>query len=260
MDEIEVEADATPALEDPVLIEGLPGVGLVGKLAVDHLVEEIDGQPVRRVYSEHFPPAVSVDDEGVASLPALRLYHLETDMRDLLVLAGDGQAQEGIGQYRVAESVLDLADEFDVNEVVTLGGFGIGEQVDDYVVFGAAPSGSDSLRERFGDAGVAFDHDTNLTSIVGMSGLLVGLGARRGFEAAGLLGITPGYHVDPASARAVLEVLQEALGFSVSLETLEEQAEQVQQFLERLQERQQQQGQGQGAQQGQSGGNLRYIG
>lgn len=37
-----------------------------------------------------------------------------------------------------------------------------------------------------------------------MSGLLVGLGARQNFGTAGILEITPGYHVDPASARAVL--------------------------------------------------------
>jgi len=35
----EVEAVADPDLTDPVLIEGLPGVGHVGKLAAEHLIE-----------------------------------------------------------------------------------------------------------------------------------------------------------------------------------------------------------------------------
>ena len=51
MDEFETEAVAEPDLSDPVLVEGLPGVGHVGKLAAEHLVEEREGQLVRRVYS-----------------------------------------------------------------------------------------------------------------------------------------------------------------------------------------------------------------
>lgn len=64
---IEIESIATPELDDPVFIEGVPGIGLVGKLAVDHLVEELDSKPVRRVYSEYFPPAISVDEDGTAT-------------------------------------------------------------------------------------------------------------------------------------------------------------------------------------------------
>ena len=30
-----------PQLKDPILVEGLPGVGNVGKLAADHLVEQL---------------------------------------------------------------------------------------------------------------------------------------------------------------------------------------------------------------------------
>lgn len=208
---------------------------------------------MRRVYSEHFPPAVSVDDEGTATLASLTISAIETEGQDLLVLAGDSQAQEAVGQYRLADAVLDIAGEFDVDEVITLGGFGTGEQVEEYIVVGAVAGGNDALKQRLGDAGVRFQREDAPSNIVGMSGLLVGLGARREFETAGLLGITPGYHVDPASARVVLEVLQEGFGFSVSLDTLDEQAEQIQNLLEQLQQQQEQPT-------GQSSEDLRYFG
>lgn len=54
MDEFDVETLAEPALTDPVLVEGLPGVGHVGKLVAEHLLEELDSELVARVYSEHF--------------------------------------------------------------------------------------------------------------------------------------------------------------------------------------------------------------
>lgn len=256
MDEIEIEELATPDLEEAVFIEGMPGIGLVGKLAVDQLIEELDGQPVRRVYSEHFPPGVAIEADGQATLASMTVHALETETRDLLVLAGDAQAEESIGQYRLAAAALDIAAEFDPTEIVTIGGFGTGKRVDAYDVIGAVGEGSDDLKARLADAGVQFERKRAPGNIVGMSGLLVGLGARRGFESAGLLGITPGFHVDPASARAVLEVLQNAFDFEVELGTLSEQADRMQELIEGLQQLQQQQEEPSD----QSGEHLRYFG
>lgn len=241
MDPIEIDTVGAADLDEPVFVEGLPGVGLVGKLAVDHLVGELDSEPVREVYSSYFPPSISVDKQGKATLPALTLHAIDTPERDLLVLAGEAQAQEAVGQYELADAVLDIAGELGVAQIVTIGGYGTGEEVEDYGVLAAAADGSDTLRERLREAGARFDREEGPGNIVGMSGLLVGLGARRGFETAGMLGTTPGYHVDPASARAVLTVLQDAFGFSISLETLDEQAERVQQLIQQLQRLQQQQ-------------------
>jgi proteasome assembly chaperone (PAC2) family protein len=102
---------------------------------------------------------------------------------------------------------------------------------------------------------VTSDREDGPGSIVGMSGLLVGLGDRRGLATAGLLGTTSGYHVDPASARAVLEALQAAFDFEVALETLDEQAERMQALLEQLQT-----GQPTDQAGSQGGEDLRYFG
>ena len=37
-----------------VLIQGLPGIGLVGKIAVDYIVSELGLEKVAEVYSGHF--------------------------------------------------------------------------------------------------------------------------------------------------------------------------------------------------------------
>jgi len=52
-----IDQDAVE-LKDPIMIVGLPGVGHVGKLVVDHLVEELKAEKIADLYSEHFPPQV----------------------------------------------------------------------------------------------------------------------------------------------------------------------------------------------------------
>jgi hypothetical protein len=237
-------------LSDPVFVEGLPGVGHVGKLVAEHVVEETESTLVRRVFSEHFPPQVGVDEDGVASLADAEFYALETEGRDLVVLTGNHQASDTAGHYRVAEAFLDIAEEYECEEIFALGGVPTGELVEEYSVLGAVSDAS--LTPDLEDAGVEFRAEEPAGGIVGTSGLLLGLGGQRGFDATCLMGETSGYLVDPKSARAVLEVLQDLLGFDVPFEALDERAEEMEEVIGRLQE----------MEQGPSPGDedLRYIG
>ena len=236
MEDIEIDEVATPALEDPVLIEGLPGVGHVGKLAAEHLLEEFDGELVRRVYATEFPPQVNVDDEGVAELTCAEFHAVETDGADLLVLTGDHQAGSNEGHYRLTSTFLDVAEEFGAQRAFALGGVPTGELVEEYTVLGAVSDGD--LTADLEDAGVEFRADEPAGGIVGVSGLVLGLGGRRGVEAACLMGETSGYLVDPKSARAVLEVLEAVLDLSVDYESLEDRAEEMEEVVGKIREMQ----------------------
>ncbi|NEU57602.1 proteasome assembly chaperone family protein [Halorussus sp. MSC15.2] len=252
MDELDIETVADPDLRDPVLVEGLPGVGHVGKLAVEHLLEEKESELVRRVYSEHFPPQVTVSDDGTTELACAEIHAVELDDRDLLILTGDNQASDNAGHYRLTDAFLDVAEAFGVETVYALGGVPTGELMDEYAVVGAATD--TEFVEELEDAGVEFREDEPAGGIVGTSGLLLGLGERRDLRATCLMGETSGYLVDPKSARAVLEVLEDVLGFEVEYDSLEERADDMEDVANKIQEMENQQ----------SGmptdENLRYIG
>jgi hypothetical protein len=244
MEDIEIEVLAEPELSDPVLIEGLPGVGHVGKLAVEHLLEEFDSEIVRRVFATEFPPQVTIED-GVADLASAEIHAIDVpaadddDGADLLVLTGDHQAQTNAGHYRLTDVFLDVAEEFGVERVFALGGVPTGELVEEPSGRGAVSheSGIESLEA----TGVEFREDEPAGGVVGVSGLLLGLGGRRGFDVGCLMGETSGYLVDPKSAQAVLVVLEDVLGFEVAFDSLEERAEEMEEVVGKIQEMQNQQ-------------------
>jgi uncharacterized protein (TIGR00162 family) len=236
MDEFDIDRPATPDLDDPVLIEGLPGVGHVGKLAAEHLLEEFDAELVRRVYSEHFPPQVTVDD-GRTDLACAEVYAVQEGTQDLLVLTGDHQAGDGPGHYRVTNTLLDVAAAFDVTRIYALGGVPTGELVDEPAVIGAATT--DDFIAELESVGVEFRENEPAGGIVGVSGLLLGLGERRGFEATCLMGETSGYLVDPKSARVVLEVLEAAIPFEIGYDSLSERAEEMEEVVKRIRQMEQ---------------------
>jgi len=250
MDDFEIEHTAEPDLQEPVFVEGLPGVGHVGKLAAEHLVEELDSELVRRVYSTHFPPQVSVED-GLTHLACAEVHTVDADGTELLVLTGDHQAQDNVGHYGLADTLLDVVESFDAGPVYALGGIPTGELIEEYDVIGATTTGDH--RDELEEVGVEFRDNEPAGGIVGISGLLLGLGERRGVPAACLMGETSGYLVDPKSAKAVLEVLEEVVGFEVDFESLDERADEMEDVVRKIQEMEQ-------GTPTPSDENLRYIG
>lgn len=225
-----------PKLNEPILIEGLPGVGNVGKLAAEHLLDQIDAVKFADIYSKHFPPQVVVDDEGVIKLVNNELFYSKGDgvRPDLILLVGDYQGLTPEGQYELSDHVLEIAKKFGVKMIFTLGGYGIGKMVEEPRVLGAATD--EELVEQMKEKGVVFSRGEPGSGIVGASGLLLGLGKVYGLKAVCLMGETSGYFVDPKGAESVLKVLADILNVNIDFSDLEDKAEQIDIITSKLKE------------------------
>lgn len=101
MELIELTRHDAPAVKDVVLIEGLPGVGNVGKLAADHLVDHLEAKPWIDIASHDFPPQVNVQDDGTVDLVGCRLWVAPGARKggDMVMMTGDYQPMTLEGQY-----------------------------------------------------------------------------------------------------------------------------------------------------------------
>ncbi len=236
MDDIIIDFIEKPELEDGLLIEGLPGVGNVGKIAVEHLIEEIDADKCADIYSLYFPPQVLVDEEGLSELVNNRLYfkkNVGKDDTDILLLTGDYQGMTPQGQYQITDKILSEAEEMGVEKVFSLGGYSKGEMIDIPEVLGAATDTKNV--EEMKELGVKFSEEHPSSGIVGASGLLLGLGDKLyGMSGVCLMGETSGYFVDPAAARAVLKKLVAYIGLEITYDKLNEKAEEVEELTNKV--------------------------
>ncbi len=223
-------------LKDAILLEGLPGVGNVGKLAAMHLIEELKAKKCMEIYSSHFPPQVLIDEDGIVNLVNNELYYYngKGKERDLLFLVGEYQGMDSSGQYDLCQKLIDLVKEMGVTTIYTLGGYGLGKLVPEPRVLGAATSVD--IVKSFKKAGVEFIDGEPGAGIVGASGLLLGLGKLQGIHGGCLMGETSGYMVDPKSASVVLKSLQKLLGVKIDLSELEDRAKQVDSITNQLKE------------------------
>ena len=72
------------SLDSPTLIEGLPGVGLVGKIAAAHLVDVYDMEYYASAHCEGLPEIAVYGTDDPEIRPPVRLYADED--RDLLAV------------------------------------------------------------------------------------------------------------------------------------------------------------------------------
>lgn len=219
-------------LVSPILIEGLPGIGQVGKLVAEHMIHMLGAEKIAEIHSIYFPPHVIIDKNGVTKLIKNELYLYHTEECDLVFLVGDYQSTSNEGHYILADQYLDIATELGIKRIFTLGGFGVGHLVEEPQVLGAV--NRLDLRSEIEAAGVVFERDEPGGGIVGTAGLLLGLGALRGIDGICLMGETSGYLVDPRSATSVLSVLSTLLKLPVDPTQLNNRAAEMERVIEGL--------------------------
>ncbi len=219
-------------LKSPILVEGLPGLGLVGKIAIRHVVKQLKAERFAYLYSPHFPYFVLVSKKGNVRLLRGTFYFSRDKARenDLILFTGDSQAQTIEGQYEISDSILDFAKQHGVETIITIGGYRT-EAKDKPKVIAAATS------PRLLDKGIKAGAEVSSTAspIVGTAGLILGMAHLTKTGALCLLGETRGYLPDPKSARSVLEVLQELIGVDLNVKAMDEDISKAEKMVSRLQ-------------------------
>jgi len=224
---------STPQLNQPILVQGLPGLGYVGKVAADFFIEKLKPKKIAELYSSYllFPDGnlgINISEDGTYSLPKYEFYSYNERQPNVLFLTGDAQPSV-TGQYEVASIVLDYVERFGCRNIFTMGGYGTRSGNDVGAVY--AVVGDQGLGERLKKLGAKIAKGGAVT---GAAGVILGIGRQRGMECAGLLGATTGVYPDLEAARAVIHMLTGLVNIPVELKDLDTEIEDMRKKMERF--------------------------
>ncbi len=220
INEIWIESKKQIDLKDPIAVVGSPGLGSIGKLVVDELIDESKAELTTNLYSTHFPAVYHTQPAYIAhyALPGVGGVKVEKQIMDLpkvkffskgpsLVLA-NGYHSNFTGAYEVAEKVVDILKNFGVKRIIITAGFGSKEKK----VCCAATSLSliKEMKEKY-------NLETEYKGpFYGFSGLVFGASKRKGIEAVSLFaGVEPKLG-DPEflakdSAKMIVNILKQMM-------------------------------------------------
>ncbi len=234
----EIRVLEKPKLDNPLFIEGLPGIGNVGRVAAGYLIDEIKAKKFAELYSRHFLPFVLVHDNAEIYLLKNEFYYYKAKSkkeRDLVILVGDSQSLDPVGHYEIVWKVLEFASELGCKEIVTLGGFGTGNlDESNPKVIGAVSH--EEIKKKYEKHGINFNVAGKLGTIVGASGLLLGLGKFKEMKGVCVMAETAGFPIvtDPKAAEAVLKVVASILGMDMDMSKLDKRVEEMEQFIKKI--------------------------
>ena len=223
-----IEVYEKPELNDPVLIEGLPGIGFVANISALHLIKELKAKLFAEIVSASFQDFAVTTGDGGASSPINELYYCkrEDGGRDLIIWYGNTQALTTSGQYELVGKVLDLVQELGCRFVISIGGFKKDDVQNVPGIYTAATDLKTMTKALELGTKVMVGH------IFGIAGILIGLAKLRGLKGFSILVDTLGMYPDANATRYALTTLGKYLNLNVDLSKVDTTADETKKALE----------------------------
>ena len=98
-------------LKSPIAIHAMPGMGMVGKNAVDHIIKNLDPKPetILEIYSTAFPSNVIIMEDGTFNAPKIQfmIYQNKDLAHDVVFVTGDAQPKSVLGTNNLSALIAE---------------------------------------------------------------------------------------------------------------------------------------------------------
>ncbi len=104
--------------KSPIIIEGFPGLGFVGTVATEYLVDKLNAKSIGYVWSNEMPPIATIHHNRLR-----RLFEIFYVKEKNLVLMHALSGIKGI-EWKLADAVIQIATQLKAKEIISLEGVG----------------------------------------------------------------------------------------------------------------------------------------
>jgi uncharacterized protein len=210
------------------VLMGFPGSGLVGTIALQYMVDQMEFEQIGSMTSRFFPP-LAMMNRGIINDP-VRLYSKSSEKYNITAIVADIPIAPPIC-YEISNGIMDWLTPYKPREVVTIAGIVTNEP--EKRVFGVATSPKALSR---------IEKHTLVLPIGSISGIASSILTEckvRGIDGFGLLGETVNAP-DPRASAATIAVLNSMYDLGLDVQPLIEQAVEIEQSMGKLAEEVQQ--------------------
>lgn len=200
-------------LVKPTLVEGFPGLGLVGTIAASFLVEKLKMEQVGYITSDQFPPLSAV--HNYTALHPARIY--ASKKHNLIVVLSEFVVPMN-AIYDLTDKLVEFSKQKKVSRTIALGGITIkGEQDTVYAIASSPELGKQISKIKTVEL-------IKEGATTGISGVLLARATIEEFPVISLLAEAHPEYMDPRAAAMVLEVLKDILRIDFETAELDKEA------------------------------------
>ena len=207
-------------VEDAIVLEGSPELGLIGNILGWLLVEELNMEEIGYIDSKYFPP-LAVLYKGKAIHP-FRIYATE----GIVLFLSDFIIPQNVA-FDMTNGIVDWMERNNSKEIITFNSIVVREKGQG----AAGAANSDEALERLGKLDLPILPFGNIS---GLSGTLLTRSMMKGIPGSCLFAEITSPYPDPRAAADVANVLNKMLGKNINAEPLIKEAEEIENRLKEL--------------------------
>lgn len=207
-------------VENAVVLEGSPELGLIGNIVGWLLVEELKMREIGHIESKYFPP-LAVLYRGVAIHP-FRIYSAD----DLVLFLSDFVVPPQV-TYDMTNVIVEWMERNKSQEIITLNSIAVRQKTNEV----AGASNSMEGLKRLGELDIPIVPFGNIN---GLSGTLLTRSNARNIQGSCIFAEVLNQYPDPRAAASVVDVLNKMLDIEVNPEPLLKEAEEIEARLKEL--------------------------
>ncbi|MFA5887829.1 MAG: PAC2 family protein [Candidatus Nanoarchaeia archaeon] len=218
--EFRIKQFKKPKIKEATMITGFPGIGNVGKIAIDFLIDHLKPEKIMEISSDSFPHSVFVTEHGLLELPLVRIFYKKVKNKEFVLVTGDAQPITEEGCYAFCNKLLTIAKDLNCKEIITMGGIGLGKIPKKPKAYIAG--NNKAYIKGFPNCNIKIYGVVG--PIMGVTGVLAGLAKERNMLSAVLLAQTFAHpvYLGVKGAKELLAVLNLKYGFKLDLKKISE--------------------------------------
>ena len=195
-----------------ICLFSLPGVGNIGKAAIDALNSTNESIELARLHHTALPPLATLDQDGLLSPPHLSVKAIEFGESEyILTITGTSQPLEPNNQGYMAREILELLKQNNVSELIVLAGM-VDEAARKEIFI--VPSSS-SYRVDLESRGANVRRDEPSSGAIGMAALLSSMGPVYEINSACAIATTIGASGDIIASQNLLKSIDKWFGLKL---------------------------------------------
>jgi uncharacterized protein len=212
---IEIKLFKEQNLKGYSLIEGFPGIGLVGPMAASYMIEKLEMDYIGYIASDLFPPLAVVHDGQ--PMHTARIY---ADKKNKLVVVFSEFTIPSNAVYQTGSELISFMREYGINRLISIGGMPTQKQSNvPYII----SSDADMIKKASGQGIKQIKEGV----IAGVSAVLLISATELGIRTINLLIEVNPMIMNPKYAETAIQGLNKLIGIDIDLNELEKEAREV---------------------------------
>jgi len=214
MPRVEIKEIEETRLKKPIIVEGFPGIGMVGTISASYLAEKLDMKLIGYLASNLFPPIAAIHEYKPVS-PA-RIY--ASEKLNIIVLFSEFVIPSEI-VFPLSEKIIEWAKKKNAAAIYSLAGIAAENPVEKIYGIASTPAMGETLKTK----GIELIREG---ATQGVSGVLIAECASQQFPAANLM-IQTNEPLDPKGSARLIAKLSELIGVKIETRALVTEGEKV---------------------------------